>query len=137
MPQVQPTLVSSGSETFALGRVLPGQRDGSQLWIESVSNFLKERLSFNGKCLILLHVDDMLGLIEQQYFDEQLIPTLADKYKPFVHCMKGPGDPFEFLKRIRTMVDHETIRIQQNRPHFEKLFEIIDVQRARKSHAMN
>ena len=39
VPQVQPTLVSSGTETYALGRVLPGQRDGSQLWFESALSF--------------------------------------------------------------------------------------------------
>ena len=139
VPQVQPTLVSSGTETYALGRVLPGQRDGSQLWFESVSSFLKERLSFkhceaypsllaNDKCLILLHVDDMLVLTEQQYFDEQLISTLTSKYKTSVHGMKDSGDSFEFLKRIHTMVDHETIHIQQNPRHFDKLFEIVGVQ---------
>ena len=139
VPQVQPTLVSWGTETYALGRVLPGQRDGSQLWFESVSSFLKEHLSFkhceaypsllaNDKCLILLHVDDRLVLTEQQYFDEQLIPTLASKYKTSVHGMKDSGDSFEFLKRIHTMVDPETIHIQQNPRHFDKLFEIVGVQ---------
>ena len=44
--QKQSTIVSSGSETFALGRVLPGQRDGSQLWCGSVSGFLNEKLGF-------------------------------------------------------------------------------------------
>ena len=80
--QVQPTSVSSGSETFDLGKVLPGQRDRSQFWQESIKGFLREQLNFkhcdaypsllgNEERLILLHVDDML-----------------------------PGDLFEFLKRI-------------------------------------
>ena len=42
--------------------------------------------------------------------------------------MKDPGDSFEFLKRIHTMVDHEAIHIQQNPRHFDKLFEIVGVQ---------
>eukprot|EP00435_Cladocopium_sp_Y103_P071106 s873_g36.t1 len=83
---------------------------------------------YNDKCLILLHVDDMLVLTEQSYFDEQLCPTLSGKYKTSVHCMKHAGDSFEFLKRIHTMVDHDTIHIQQNPRHFDKLFEIVGVQ---------
>ena len=133
VPQIQPTLVSSGSETFALGKMLPGQRDGSQLWFYSVSNFLHEQLIFkhcsaypslfgNDEFLILLHVDDMLVLTEQQYFDKKLLPTLTDRYKVSVHCMKQPGDSFEFLKRIHTTVDEQTIHIQQNPRHFDKLF---------------
>jgi hypothetical protein len=109
VPQVQPTLVSSGTQTFALGRVLPGQRDGSQLCFDSVSAFLNEKLGFEhcsayptllrspgGECLILLHVDDMLVVTDQQYFDEKLVPTLTAKYKTSVHCMSQAGDTFEF-----------------------------------------
>ena len=45
--QVQPTIVScelaSGDvEEFALGKVLPGQRDGSLLWYKSLTTFLAE-----------------------------------------------------------------------------------------------
>lgn len=134
--QKQPTIVSSGSETFALGRVLPGQRDGSQLWFESVSGFLNEKLGFEhcsaypsllhspcGECLILLHVDDMLVVTEQHYFEGKLLPALNGRYKTSVHCMKQPGDTFEFLKRIHVLVDDATIHIQQNPRHFDKLFE--------------
>ena len=138
VPQVEPTLVSSGEETFALGRVLPGQRDGSQLWFNSVSSFLGTELGFkhcdayasllgNEHCLILLHVDDMLVLAEQQYFDNKLLPTLTAKYKVSSHCMTQPGDSFEFLKRIHSMIDEDTIHIQQNPRHFDKLFDVMGI----------
>ena len=44
-----PTLVHTtdacgNSKSFALGRVLPGQRDGSLLWYKAITKFLKERL---------------------------------------------------------------------------------------------
>ena len=120
--QVQPTLVSSGKDTFALGKVLPGQCDGSQLWFEGVSGFLRERLSFkhcdaypgllgNEECLSFLHVDDMLVLTKQQYFGTKLMPSLSGKYKISVHSMKQPGDSdsFEFLKRIHTLMDEDAI----------------------------
>ena len=41
--------------------------------------------------------------------------------------MKQPGDSFEFLKRIHTMVDENTIHIQQNPRHFDKLFEVVGI----------
>ena len=139
--QKQPTIVTSGSETYALGRVLPGQRDGSQLWFESVSGFLNEKLGFEhcaaypsllrspgGECLLLLHVDDMLVLTDEQYFNEKLMPALSGKYKTSVHCMCKPGDTFEFLKRIHVLVDDETIHVQQNPRHFDKLFDVVGVQ---------
>ncbi|CAL1161296.1 unnamed protein product [Cladocopium goreaui] len=139
--QKQPTIVSSGSETFALGRVLPGQRDGSQLWFESVSGFLNEKLGFEhcsaypsllhspcGECLILLHVDDMLVVTEQHYFEGKLLPALNGRYKTSVHCMKQPGDTLDFLHRIHVLVDDATIHIQQNPRHFDKLFEVVGVQ---------
>eukprot|EP00435_Cladocopium_sp_Y103_P051887 s469_g16.t1 len=121
--------------------VLPGQRDGSQLCFESATKFLNEMLGFkhcdaypsllsspDGECLILLHVDDMLVVTEQEYFDGKLVPTLTSKYKTSVHCMSQPGDAFEFLKRIHVLVDDQTIHIQQNPRHFDKLFEVVGIQ---------
>eukprot|EP00435_Cladocopium_sp_Y103_P065262 s1830_g27.t1 len=128
-------------ETYALGHVLPGQRDGSQLWFESVNGFLKEKLGFEhcdaypsllrgpgDECLILLHVDDLLVVTEQQSFDGKLIPTLTAKYKASVHCMSQAGDTFEFLKRIHVLVADEAIHAQQNSGQFDKLFEVVGVQ---------
>lgn len=42
--QKQPTLVRYGDQQFALAKVLPGQRDGSQLWFESVTAFFRDSL---------------------------------------------------------------------------------------------
>eukprot|EP00435_Cladocopium_sp_Y103_P075486 s23_g58.t1 len=131
----------TSEDTLALGKVLPGQRDGSQLWFESVSGFLREQLNFrhcdaypsllgNKEFWILLHVDDMLLLAKQQYFDKKLLPNLTGRYKVSVQCMKQPGDSLEFLKRIHTMVDDETIHVQQNPRHFEKLFEVVGISNA-------
>ena len=42
--QIEPTLVTCGDREFALGRVLPGQRSGSQVWYDSVTSFLHTEL---------------------------------------------------------------------------------------------
>ena len=76
--QREATLVTAcdslGNKTdYSLGRVLPGQRLGSQLWYEDFSTYSKDELKFcqcgaypsllkesGGRCYRLLHVDDML-----------------------------------------------------------------------------
>ena len=60
-------------QPYASGRVLPGQRAGSQLWNEDITNDLKQTLDMveceiypsmlktkDNKLFILLHVDDLL-----------------------------------------------------------------------------
>ena len=94
VPQKEFTMVScelaSGDVlSFVLGRVLPGQRNGSQLWHESFSAYLKDDLqiiefsaypsllkSKGDECLLLLHVDDVLCLCRRKYLDETLMPSL-------------------------------------------------------------
>ena len=76
--QRDPTMIvvkdAVGNEQpYALGRVLPGQRAGSQLWNEDITNHLKQTLDMieceiypsmlktkDNKLFILLHVDDLL-----------------------------------------------------------------------------
>ena len=60
---------------IALGRALPGQRSGSQMWHEAFSSFFRDELKItpcdaypwllradNSECVLLLHVDDVLCL---------------------------------------------------------------------------
>ena len=42
--QIEPTLVVSGDRDFALGKVLPGQSPGSQMWYDSATSFLHAEL---------------------------------------------------------------------------------------------
>ena len=84
-------------------------------------------------------MDDMLVLTEQQSlmsssFQHWLASTSS------VHGMKDSGDSFDFLKRIHTMVDHETFHTLQNPHPFDKLFETVGVQNSmqvRRFHVTN
>ena len=76
--QERPTLVHTidaqgNIKSFALGRVLPGQRDGSLLWYRAITNVLKSGVgleehvpypcilkSKDGPCAVMIHVDDVL-----------------------------------------------------------------------------
>ena len=77
-----------------LGRVLAGQRLGSQLWYEDFSTYLKDALSFcqcdaytsllkesGVRCFLLLHVDDMLITGASKFIGDKLIPLLQQRYK--------------------------------------------------------
>ena len=123
-----------------LGKVLPGQRDGSQQWYDSVTSFTRRKLNFescaaypcllraaDAICILLLHVDDMQIVCEEPFFFQNLIPTFESTYKISVSVMKDVGDEINFLKRTHVLVEDNVIHIQQNRRHFDKLFEVVGV----------
>ncbi len=71
-------------------KVLPGQRSGSQMWYDCVTSFLHTELDIiscavypsvlkssdpNNFCVILLHVEDLLILSEEGFFESKLFPT--------------------------------------------------------------
>ena len=76
--QQTPTVVScqlANGEVrdYSLGKVLPGQRDGSLLWHQGITGLLKSELSMeehipypcilktpDASCMVLAHVDDIL-----------------------------------------------------------------------------
>ena len=127
--QVQPTIVScelaSGDvEEFALGKVLPGQRAGSLLWYKSVTSFLAEHVQMQPlplypwflkspdlKCLMLLHVDDVLVVCGKEYLEDCLLKALRIKYKVSAEVMQFCGDSVTFLKRRLVLESFDKILI--------------------------
>ena len=100
-----------------LGKVLPGQRNGSQMWHEAFGGFLSNELQIidfpaypsllrspNGECLMLLHVDDVLCLSTRKYLDDVLLPALNSKYKISCEIMSKENDELTFLKRKHTLI---------------------------------
>ena len=97
--QRDPTMIVAkdavgNEQPYALGRVLPGQRAGSQLWNEDITNHLKQTLDMvecdiypsmlktkDNKLFILLHVDDLLVTGHADKVQKQLIPSLQSVYK--------------------------------------------------------
>ena len=133
---------------YILGKVLPGQRNGSQMWHESFSSFLREDLKIvecaaypclprsentedHGRpsCLRLLHVDDVLCLCKRCYLESTLLPALKARYKIFHEMMSGKGDEVTFLKRRHMLVTEFELAIQSHSKHLEKLFELLKIGR--------
>ena len=133
--QREATLVTAcdslGNKTdYSLGRVLPGQRLGSQLRYEDFSTYLKDELKFcqcgaypsllkesGGRCFLLLHVDDMLISGDAQFIDEKLVPLLQQKYEissSFIRCV---GDELVFLKRTHMLVSMDRLTISTHPRH--------------------
>ena len=145
--QQQPTIVtcelaSGDVEEFALGKVLPGQRDGSLLWYQALTSFLAEHLamepfppypcllkSSDCKCLMLLHVDDILVVCSQNFLDDHLLKALKTKYKVSAEAIRSVGDSITFLKRRIVLEDVLKLVIYPHPKHFDKLFELMGVKK--------
>ena len=127
-------------QPFALGRVLPGQRAGSQLWNEDITNHLKQTLDMveceiypsmlktkDNKLFILLHVDDLLVTGHADKVQKQLLPALQSAYKISYSIMKEMGDELTFLKRRHILVNDRLMLIKSHHKHVAQLKEIVDL----------
>ena len=127
---------------FMLGRVLPGQRNGSQLWHECFSNLLKSELGFaeceaypcllrtgGCECLLMLHVDDVLCLSHKDYLECVLLPALKAKYKISCEKVENPGDELTFLKRRHMLLSENELAVQSHPKHLERLFDLMHINR--------
>ena len=121
--QRDPTMIvakdAAGNEQlYSLGRVLPGQRAGSQLWNEDITNHLKQTLNMveceiypsmlktnDNKLFILLHVDDLLVTGHAHKVQKQLLPALQSAYKISYSIMREMGDELTFLNRRHILVN--------------------------------
>ena len=86
--------VTLDSGVFELGKVLPGQRAGSQWWYEDLTSVLCAELQMkqceeypnllcndDRTCMVLLHVDDMLVCGKKDYVLNRFVSTLQKHYK--------------------------------------------------------
>ncbi len=149
--QETPTVVTcistdGTSEKFGLGRVLPGQRDGSLLWYKDITRVLQEQLQIEAfaappcilrspgmEVLILLHVDDMLLVGDKEYLEGKLISILSGLYKLSIEKMSQPGDEVSFLKRRHVMLSDFEVVIYPHSKHFDRLFELLRVRKSWKT----
>ena len=144
--QRDPTMIVAkdavgNEQPYALGRVLTGQRAGSQLWNEGIANHLKQTLHMIGceiypsmlktkdnKLFILLHVDDLLVVTgHADKVQKQLIPALQSAYKISYSIMKDMGDELTFLKRRHILVNDRLMLIKSHHKHVAQLKEIMDI----------
>ena len=145
VPQKEFTVVSLTSACgevmqYQLGRVLPGQRTGSQLWYEAITSLLCKEAdmvqcpespnllrSVDSSCYILLHVDDMLICGKSDFVDGKLIPMLKTHHKVSSSFLRQEGDEISFLKRTHRLISNGMLTISTHHKHIEQLMQITGV----------
>ena len=143
--QVTPTLVThrapDGTETvYALGKVLPGQQDGSERWYTDFTKFLESQLGIeaceayptllrspNLESVLQVHVDDVLAFTDTVYAEKVLKPALLSKYKIKFEMLCDPGDCIEFLKRKLHLIGPDQLLITPHPKYLERLCELLQI----------
>ncbi|CAE7355668.1 RE1 [Symbiodinium sp. KB8] len=138
--QKVPTIVSleigGRVEEYALGRVLPGQRDGASCWYHSVTEYMNKDLSvevfqshpsllrISNQCAMQMHVDDFLGCSPRSFLDERFRPVMESKYKISVEVLE-PGSEISFLKRRHILNFDGSLMLVPQASHLHKLQDLL------------
>ena len=137
--QKEPTLVeyidkSGNWQSFALGRLLPGQRDGSKEWYLDFTQYLEQIISAQKcvaypsllrtpalDCLMQLHVDDVLAAALLAFLEDEIAAGLKQRYKVAAQILTL-DNAITFLKKRHILLPGNEILIVPHPKHFEKLF---------------
>eukprot|EP00435_Cladocopium_sp_Y103_P033021 s4108_g8.t1 len=133
------TDAAGSTVSYSLGRVLPGQRDGSLLWYKDLAKFVRECClemtefkshpsilkSKSGDCFLMIHVDDLLVVGTRKAVMEELIPALKTKYSVSVEMMSKGGDEVCFLKRTHCLLDDGRMLIKCHHKHLGQLCKLL------------
>ena len=65
----------------------------------------------NSECVLLLHVDDVLCLVEEDYLNKTLLPALRAEYQIFLDVVAREGDELTSLKRKHVMLGPNQLAI--------------------------
>ena len=144
--QEQPTRVrctdaSGRSVSYSLGRVLPGQRDGSLLWHRDLVKFVGESSlgmeefeaypsilrSKLGYCLLMIHVDDLLVGGSGKAVAEELIPHMQSRYEVSIEIMSNAGDELTFLKCTHQLLESGRMVVKIHGKHLDQLCKLLQL----------
>ena len=138
--QREKTKVTLDSGVFELGKVLPGQRAGSQWWYEDLTSVLCAELQMkqceeypnllcndDRTCMVLLHVDDMLVCGKKDYVLNKFVSTLQKHYKISASYLQDVGDELTFLKRTHRLLADGRLAIAPHPRHIEQLMKLTGI----------
>ena len=146
--QQRPTIVNcqladGQTLSYGLGKVLPGQRDGSLLWHQDLTNLLKQQLGMfthapypcvlktaDNACYVLIHVDDILVVGQRDYVLNKFVPCLENKYEISTQAIAKPGDELHFLKRRMTLLSDSRLLIQTHHKHVQQMCDVLGLNKA-------
>ena len=142
-PEDEPVVVLIGGEWWQLGRVLPGQRRGAQVWWNQLRGDLSDThmeglpevptlmRNLKARQATQVHVDDM-QLTGDDAPTQEVIGALKKKY---VIKVEGPfslvGDEWEFLKRRYTIEGDYSITVRPAAHFYQDIYDLLDCPRHR------
>ena len=142
-PTVVTCKLADGREVqYGLGRVLPGQRDGSLLWHQDITKVLCEELGMSqhvpypcilktadSSCFVLIHVDDILVVGRREFVLQKMVKCLQQRYEVSTQLMEKPGDEVSFLKRRMTLQHDDRITIETHHKHVDQMCSLLGLNR--------
>ena len=130
-------LVDGQAGNYIIAKCLPGQRDGARRWYDYFSKILLTELRAEAcleqpalfkladqKGLLLLHVDDVLFLVKEDYrqhFEE----SLKKHFKMSVQFVPRGGGVFEFLKKTFVVEkNYESLTMFTETKHIKQAYDV-------------
>ena len=120
------------ARSFILGKMLPGQRDGTARWREKLADDLKMEVSATvcsvspnifrcdtrlAPIYLQTHVDDIEYVGMLQAVDECLIPAMEKSFKISNRSIIKAGDEMDFLKRRHVLRHDGSLLIMAHPKH--------------------
>ena len=133
--QDQPILVHLHGQAFVIRKNLPGQRMGAKQWYQHLRDHLETAFGYtfcseqpclakNSFSTLLIHVDDILYVGKQSYWEETFLKGMSEKFSVSHSKLEGEGSSITFLKRkITDMGDWLMLTLGTSVEKVVKLFE--------------
>jgi len=127
-------LADGTSMGYSLGKVLPGQRDGSLLCHKDITGLLKTELAMaehipypcilktpGSSCVVLVHVDNILVVGRRSFVQNKLVKRLEKSYSVSTQFVEKPGDELSFFKRTTCLQHDGRLTIKTQHKHIQHL----------------
>ena len=124
------------TEGWVIDRCLPGQRDEARRWYDHFVNVLKEEfkaevcleqpsmLKIPGQGILLLHVDDVMFLLNPKFLEDEFKPRLGKHFKFSMNYAPRTGGSFEFLKKtFEISPGYKKLTIYPETKHIRQIYD--------------
>ena len=125
---------------LVISRCLPGQRDGSRRWFDHFSSFLTSKLNLapcleqpalfkvpeeDGGGALLMHVDDVLFVLDEKYLLHKFMPAIRETVKAAMEYAPRTGGSFSFLKRLHVLeAGYSQLHIFAENKHIKQAYDL-------------
>ena len=130
-------IIDRPDANYIIHRCLPGQRDGARRWYDHFSSFVRAGLGReicaevpsllklpDDKGFLLVHVDDVLFAIDEQYLNNVVKSILEARFCISWQSASRSAGSFEFLKRVHEFEpNHESLEISHESKHIKQTFQ--------------